>query len=47
MRAVQLTRHPVDENSKLGKMLDEARMNQWNRIGTYGNQALKAMRMPI
>jgi len=41
MRAVQLTRPPVDGNSKLGKMLDE------NRIGTYGNQALKAMRMPI
>ena len=41
------TRPPVDGNSELGSVLDEAPTNQWNRIGRYGNQALKAMRMPI
>jgi hypothetical protein len=41
------TRPSVDGNSELGNVLDEAPIYQWNRIGTYGNQALKAMRMPI
>jgi hypothetical protein len=44
---------PVDETSELGKVLDEAPIAQWNRIGTYDtegtcearrNEAVKATR---
>jgi hypothetical protein len=29
---------PVDETSELGKVLDEAPIAQWNRIGTYDTE---------
>ena len=44
---------PVDGTSELGKVLDEAPITQWNRIGTYDtegtwearrNEAVKATR---